>query len=350
MHNGYPRADGSLTASVILPAYNAAPYLSRCLDSLLAQTEGNFELIVVDDGSTDGTGALCDTWAARDARIRVIHTENRGVSAARNRGLDAASGQYVLFCDADDAVAPDWIGRLCNAGTAEPADMVLCGVKLVYPSLTPAREVPTDWGGIAGGVMPLSAVWQLQERGLMLTPCNKSFRRSVLEENRLRFDESLAYCEDEQFILRYLLHAEHGFRVVREDLYIYEKDHAGSLTRRYVPGLWDTVETSRRLREQVFAHAQVDTDAIRTPYCSFLNWRVQQALSNLNASDCPLSQRERAAEMRRILRSDTCREAFRHGRFGDTPGWYVRVLKTRSAALIRTVNRLQRLRNGGAAG
>ena len=198
--------------------------------------------------------------------------------------------------------------------------------------------------------MPLSAVWRLQERGLMLTPCNKSFRRAVLEAHGLRFDESLAYCEDEQFILHYLLHAEHGFRVVREDLYTYEKEHAGSLTRRYVPGLWDTIEASRRLREQVFAHVHLDTDSIRASYCSFLNWRVQQALSNLSAPDCPLSHRERAAEMRRILRSDTCREAFRDGQFGDTPGWYIRVLKTRSAVLLRAVNRLRRLRNGGVAG
>ena len=74
-------------ASVILPAYNAAPYLPRCLDRLLAQTADRFELFVIDDGSTDGTGDICDAWAARDARIRVIHTENRGVSAARNRGI-----------------------------------------------------------------------------------------------------------------------------------------------------------------------------------------------------------------------------------------------------------------------
>lgn len=336
-------------ASVILPAYNAAPYLPRCLDSLLAQTADSFELIVIDDGSTDGTGDICDAWAARDARIRVIHTENRGVSAARNRGLAEATGEFILFCDADDTVAPDWIRKLCDRGASDSADMAVCGVTLRYPTPTLPRDVPTDWSGIEGGAMPLSAVWRLQERGLMLTPCNKSFRRAVLEAHGLRFDESLAYCEDEQFILRYLLHAEHGFRVVREDLYTYEKEHAGSLTRRYVPGLWDTIEASRRLREQVFAHVHLDTDSIRTSYCSFLNWRVQQALSNLSAPDCPLSHRERAAEMRRILRSDTCREAFRDGQFGDTPGWYIRVLKTRSAVLLRAVNRLRRLRNEGVA-
>lgn len=327
-------------ATVIVPAYNAAPYLSRCLDSLLAQTERAFELILVDDGSTDETGAICDMRAAQDARIRVIHAANGGVSAARNRGLAAATGRFVLFCDADDVVEPTWIERLCGAGVPDDADMAVCGVKLVYPGSTPPRVRNTDWQGIAEGSVPLSAVWQLQERGLMLTPCNKSFRREILEANQLRFDESLAYCEDEQFILRYLLCAQQGFWVVREDLYAYEKQHAGSLTHRYVPGLWDTVEKSRALREELFVHAGVDTGAIQSSYCTFLNWRVQQALSNLNQAK-GMPKRERTSEMRRILRSGTCREAFRSGRFGDTPGWYVRVLKTRSVGLLRTVNRLR---------
>ena len=174
----------------------------------------------------------------------------------------------------------------------------------------------------------------------MLTPCNKSFRREILETNQLRFDESLAYCEDEQFILRYLLCAKQGFWVVQEDLYVYEKQHAGSLTHRYVPNLWDTVEKSRALRERLFAQAGVDTGAIRVSYCTFLNWRVQQALSNLNQTK-GMSKRACTSEMRRILRSDPCREAFRNGNFGDTPGWYVRVLKMRSAGLLRMVNRLR---------
>lgn len=350
MHDTFSPAGGSPLASVILPAYNAARYLPRCLDSLLAQTEKNFEVILVDDGSTDGTGEICDSRAARDRRVRVIHTENGGVSKARNKGLDAAGGKFVLFCDADDTVSPDWVGKLCGDGMtdADDMDMAVCGIKLVYPGAAP-REVPTDWNGIGDCSLPLSAVWQLQERGLMLSPCNKSFRRSILETQSLRFDESMAYCEDEQFVLRYLLHADHGFRVVREDLYFYEKEHEGSLTHRYVPDLWNAIETSRVLREQLFAQAGVDTDAIHTSYCSFLNWRVQQALANLSVPGCPLSRRERAAEMRRILRSNTCREAFRDGNFGNTPGWYATVLKSRSAELLRTVNRLISLKNGGRA-
>ena len=92
------------TVSVIVPAYNVEDYLPRCLDSLLAQTFRDFELILVDDGSTDTTGAICDRYGETDARVRVLHQANAGVSAARNRALEIASGAFITFVDADDTV------------------------------------------------------------------------------------------------------------------------------------------------------------------------------------------------------------------------------------------------------
>ena len=90
------------TISVIVPVYNAEKYLSRCMDSILVQTFTCFELLLVDDGSTDCSGRICDEYAKRDTRIRVIHKENGGVSSARNLGLDNAKGEWICFCDSDD--------------------------------------------------------------------------------------------------------------------------------------------------------------------------------------------------------------------------------------------------------
>ncbi|MEE0443593.1 MAG: glycosyltransferase, partial [Acutalibacteraceae bacterium] len=101
--------------SVIIPTYNNERQLPRCIDSLLAQTYGNFELIAVDDGSTDGSGSVLDAYAERDARIRVIHRKNGGVSSARNVGIDDAKGEYVTFVDGDDAVDPSYIEHLAGA-------------------------------------------------------------------------------------------------------------------------------------------------------------------------------------------------------------------------------------------
>ena len=100
------------TVSVIVPAYNVEDYLPRCLDSLLAQTFRDFELILVDDGSSDTTGIICDRYGETDARVRVLHQTNAGVSAARNRALEIASGAFITFVDADDTTDPTYLERL----------------------------------------------------------------------------------------------------------------------------------------------------------------------------------------------------------------------------------------------
>jgi len=95
-------------ASIIVPVYKVEPYLRRCIDSILAQTFLDFELILVDDGSPDNCPGICDEYAEKDSRIKVIHQTNGGLSSARNRGIAAAEGEYLLFCDSDDYVSPHW--------------------------------------------------------------------------------------------------------------------------------------------------------------------------------------------------------------------------------------------------
>ena len=98
--------------SIIVPVYNVEKYINRCVDSVLAQTFTDFELILVDDGSSDNSGAICDTFADMDVRVKVIHKVNDGVSSARNVALDIAKGEYIVFIDSDDAVSPMYINEL----------------------------------------------------------------------------------------------------------------------------------------------------------------------------------------------------------------------------------------------
>jgi glycosyltransferase involved in cell wall biosynthesis len=118
--------------SVILPVYNVEAYLDRCLESLVNQTYTALEILLIDDGSQDGSGELCDTWAKRDGRIRVWHRENGGAAAARNSGLDLATGDYILFVDADDYVDVDHCRVLMETIRGNPAlDCVICGLLCV---------------------------------------------------------------------------------------------------------------------------------------------------------------------------------------------------------------------------
>ena len=114
--------------SIIVPIYNVEPYLRRCVDSLLRQTYEDFELILVDDGSPDGCGAICDAYAAADYRVRVIHKPNGGLSDARNAGMEMAEGQYIAFVDSDDWVAPEYLARLLAALEGSNADICECDV------------------------------------------------------------------------------------------------------------------------------------------------------------------------------------------------------------------------------
>ena len=118
--------------SVIVPIYNAKPYLPRCLDSILTQTYGHLEIILVDDGSTDGSGAVCDEYATRDDRIRVVHQTNVGIGNTRNTGLNLCTGEYLTFVDSDDYLYPDALRRLYDRLCADGSDLVIGNCTRVY--------------------------------------------------------------------------------------------------------------------------------------------------------------------------------------------------------------------------
>ncbi len=119
--------------SVIVPVYNVEKYIAACVDSILAQTYTNLEILLVDDGSTDSSGALCDEYARRDVRVRVIHQENGGLSDARNTGMQSAQGTYFAFVDSDDFIAGDYIAYLYGMIEKHHAQIAVCGYQKVYP-------------------------------------------------------------------------------------------------------------------------------------------------------------------------------------------------------------------------
>lgn len=118
--------------SIVVPVYNVEKYLERCINSLVAQTFSDYEIILVDDGSTDNSGKICDQFAKLNNKIKVIHKENGGLSSARNAGIDIATGKYIGFVDSDDWIEPDMYYNLYNAAVEHDLDMVICGVALNF--------------------------------------------------------------------------------------------------------------------------------------------------------------------------------------------------------------------------
>lgn len=178
--------------SIIVPCYNIAPWLPGCLDSILQQTHGNLEIIVIDDGSTDETGNIIDRYAARDPRIVAIHQANAGLVAVREKGIELATGDYVGFVDGDDTVAPDMFERLLNNALAYNADISHCGVAFVWPD----GRVEEHYGsgkiveqGNLSGIKDLLA-------GVQIEPslCNKLYSRKIIHGSCL--DASVLNNED----------------------------------------------------------------------------------------------------------------------------------------------------------
>lgn len=184
--------------SVVIPVYEAGNCLDRCVASWLRQSERDLELLLVDDGSADGSGELCDAWAGRDARVRVIHQANAGVSAARNAGIEAARGEYLLFTDSDDYVAPDYLEKMGDCRARFGADLVLCGFHHLYEGAD-ILKLPGETRAFLLEEGEEDFL-RLYEQSFLNMPWNKLYKRELAG----RFDRSLSLGEDLLFNLDYL--------------------------------------------------------------------------------------------------------------------------------------------------
>ena len=216
--------------SVIIPVYNVAPYLDQCLESVCGQTYRNLEILLIDDGSTDESGAICDMWAEKDARIRVIHKENGGVSSARNEGLKAATGTLIGFVDSDDWIEPEMYEKLARSIITGHTDAAMCGY-VDYPYRT--EDKPVNKGiksypacGFADAVIHI-----YERNGYFTSICNKLFRRSLIYRNGLPIllDQDIAVGEDELWLFT-VLQKMRKASFVPEALYYY-RARAGSVTK-----------------------------------------------------------------------------------------------------------------------
>lgn len=202
--------------SIIVPVFQVEQYLRQCVDSILAQTFTDFELILVDDGSTDQSGAICDEYAGKDARVSVIHTENRGAAAARNTGLDRATGYYIAFVDSDDTIVETMLERMVQVIRDSDCDLVVCNFCHVFSKEQDNFAPPLQEMTLSGREI-LASQKLTKNYGVWTVVWNKLYKRTVLES--LRFPEG-KYFEDEIFSDQLYLRCN-SVRVLPDVLYDY---------------------------------------------------------------------------------------------------------------------------------
>ena len=207
--------------SIIVPIYNAEKTIDRCITSILNQTYKDFELLLLDDGSADNSGMICDTYAQKDQRVHVVHKENSGVSDTRNQGIAMAKGEYLQFLDSDDWITPDATDLFVRTVAEHQCDMVIADFyRVIGERVSQKGDIEEE------GIMDRTDY----AANMMRNPAdfyygvlwNKFYKRSVVEEYQMKMDSSVSWCEDFMFNLEYIRHI-HSIYALKVPVYYYVK-------------------------------------------------------------------------------------------------------------------------------
>lgn len=257
--------------SVIIPVYQSKNYIAHCLESVINQTYQNVEIILVDDGSDDGSGAVCDAYAHQYDNVFCIHQENKGVSAARNAGIDSAKGEYILFVDSDDYIASDYLESAVSRFENENPDMYLCGYQSVrkngkigdriyYPYMDDAILQRDELD---------SVVMKLFRSSVLHAIGTKVYKKSLIKKYGIRFCEKWMYYEDIYFCLSYLLHCS-KICIEKRVMYYYQRDICNSLSKQNRNYKYESIYKTYMLLYRFIDRNRMDNEEKKWFYMSYL--------------------------------------------------------------------------------
>lgn len=231
--------------SIIVPIYNVEKYLPRCIDSILNQTYKNLEVILVDDGSIDGCPQICDEYAKKDQRIKVIHKQNGGLSDARNAGLDVANGAFWGFVDSDDYIHSEMYKRLWEELKANLADIAVCNLCRVYDEGRKEKEVSIDKTTIYSGHQAVSNILDKRLHVVSVVSCGKLYRRPLF--TNIRFPKGKLH-EDEFITYRLFYNSSRVVYLSGEYYYYYQRIDS-IMSQRKVMVSYDALEAYEQMGE-----------------------------------------------------------------------------------------------------
>ena len=286
--------------SIIIPVYNAERYLRQCIESLIAQTFKDWEAILVNDGSKDGSLAICQEYASKDSRLRVVDKPNGGPSSARNRGLDEAQGEYVYFMDADDWIETKFleifvrnaVATKCCCDENEDSDY---GYDIIFQGFVREfsdgrKEKSFAMDADTSTMSKEEITCRMYKEHVYGWAWCKLFRREIIEKHQIRFDESLRLWEDELFTSEFLRYAE-NVRTVNSHLYhyIYYPDSLMQTNNTYLKRLF----LSERMNEALTPIANEELkEYINSTYNKNLKYSLLMALKNEQNHKCDYATKE----------------------------------------------------------
>ena len=302
--------------SVIMPVYNVEGFVTRAVESLQGQTFSDFELIAVDDGSTDRSGQILDRLAERDIRLEVVHTENGGAPAARNLALDRAHGTYVYFMDADDWCDPYMLEDMVGVMQRFELELLVCGF-FIDTYVGDDEEHLTEVKSYPSTVFPTQAdfrqrAYELFDRNLLYTPWNKLFLRSRIEELGIRFRAT--FMDDFPFVLDYVRDVER-VGVMEEAYYHFTRARGESETSRWRPNLYEKREEEHDWMLSLYEHwglldDEASVEMVQRRYIE----RLVGCIENVCDPACELTDAEKRLVIERMISTERAQEACRVAR------------------------------------
>lgn len=286
--------------SVIMPVYKVEDYVARAIESILEQTLADFEFLIVDDGTPDRSGDICDEYAKKDTRIRVIHKENGGAPSARNTAIDLARGKYVYFLDSDDWAGPRMLADMYEMAEKNQADLVVCGfyIDTYYGKEYLSEKICVDDRVFTDAESFREDSYRYFDRNMLYTPWNKLYRLDVIRENHLYFPDTL--WDDFPFNLSYLDHVE---RVVisTNAYYHFIRARAESETSAYRPDMYEKREEEQDWMEELYRGWGITNEGTKEMVARRYIERMVGCIANVTSSSCTLSGKEQRAEIKKML-------------------------------------------------
>lgn len=329
--------------SVIVPVYKAEQYLHNCIDSILNQIYRDFELILVDDGSPDKSGEICDKYAKNDDRIRVIHKKNGGVSSARNEGMHAAKGEYICFVDSDDFAENDYLKNLLDVKSNYPdCDNIWCGFQTVsdYSKKGCNKVIAEENKEVS--FYDENDITFLHKKWLDASPFNKLYLRKVICDNNLKMDINLSLGEDLIFNLQYMDCTNKKIAVINRPLYNYIRTEKESLDNKYYPDLFSIY---KKIHNTMFYYADrwnLSKES-RADIYSFEFFKFEVVLKNTMSKQNPDNLFKKIGYNKKIMKSRDFVDCLNNMN-ADINKIFLKAYKTGSFVLVEFLNKILKLK------
>lgn len=327
--------------SIIVPVYNVEQYLERCIESILAQTFTDFELILVDDGSCDKSKDICNYYEKKDFRVKVISKSQEGVSRARNVGIEYAKGEFILFSDSDDYVEADWCEKLLKSIKDNKSDLGICGYWVCINEIKNSKVFRND---TVESLIQSNEFFELRKYHLLNCVWNKIFLNKIIKQYNIRFNENVEQGEDTLFVLKYISKIR-NISIINEPLYNYIRYNSENLSNKYNNKLYEIYSSIFQELYNVSNSTHCEWKKYKEYYYTEYFKALLTVLDNTMKSNNRISFIKKIKYNNKILNNKMFSECLENANLSEYNEYYIGILRKKKYIYFYIFNKLFKIKN-----